>query len=62
MPGDTLCPICGQVIKLTGETTDGRVIGSCYDAFRAEQYREFAGIHRDTYYKDFGEITHLYPA
>ena len=29
-----LCPVCGESVVLTGETMDGRVIGSCGDAFR----------------------------
>ena len=28
-----LCPICGERIELDGKTTDGRLIGSCGDAF-----------------------------
>lgn len=28
-----LCPVCGQKITLDGKTSDGRVIGSCGDAF-----------------------------
>lgn len=33
-----LCPICGERISLTGRTTDGRLIGSCGDAFTREQW------------------------
>lgn len=29
------CPICGERITVTGRTTDGRLIGSCGDAFQA---------------------------
>ncbi len=36
-PGD-LCPICGEIVELTGETTDGRLIGSCGDAFTNHQW------------------------
>lgn len=35
---DGLCPICGAAIRLIGETTDGRLIGSCRDAFTEEQW------------------------
>jgi putative intracellular protease/amidase len=38
--GRKLCPICGAMVSLTGETTDGRLIGSCKDAFTAEQWEE----------------------
>lgn len=34
-----LCPICGEQIHLTGDTTDGRLIGSCQDAFTRTQWR-----------------------
>lgn len=33
-----LCPICGEKIKIIGETKDGRFIGSCNDAFTADQW------------------------
>jgi len=33
-----LCPICGEKIQITGETKDGRIIGSCKDAFTMEQF------------------------
>lgn len=33
-----LCPICGEEIHLDGKTTDGRLIGSCGDAFSQEQW------------------------
>lgn len=37
------CPICGQIITLTDQqTTDGRLIGTCGDAFTAKQW----GIQR----------------
>jgi len=35
---DDRCPICGEHVTLTGETTDGRLIGSCGDAFTREQW------------------------
>jgi len=28
-----LCPICGEEVEITGYTTDGRLVGSCGDAF-----------------------------
>lgn len=34
-----LCPICGERIRLTGDTSDGRFIGSCGDAFTRKQWR-----------------------
>lgn len=33
-----LCPICGEKITLTGNTTDGRLIGSCGDAFSVDRW------------------------
>lgn len=35
-----LCPICGEAITITGKTTDGRLIGSCRDAFTAEKWAD----------------------
>ena len=37
-----LCPICGEKIWITGEciTDNGRIIGSCGDAFRIKQWEE----------------------
>jgi hypothetical protein len=35
-----LCPICGERIRLVGNTTDGRLIGSCMDAFTGRQWRQ----------------------
>ena len=32
-PASDLCPVCGESVKLTGHTKDGRLIGSCGDAF-----------------------------
>ncbi len=39
-PPTALCPICGRHVSLTGKTTDGRLIGSCRDAFTQEQWDE----------------------
>ena len=34
-----LCPICGEHITLTGDqTTDGRIIGTCGDAFTRDEW------------------------
>ena len=33
-----LCPICGEHVKITSETSDGRLIGSCGDAFPRERW------------------------
>jgi len=35
---ENLCPVCGESVRLTGQTTDGRVIGSCGDAFKREAW------------------------
>ncbi len=35
-----LCPVCGEHVTLTGRTTDGRLIGSCRDAFTDAQWME----------------------
>jgi hypothetical protein len=34
------CPICGERITITGTTTDGRLIGSCKDAFTRQQWEK----------------------
>ena len=34
-----LCPVCGERIRLVGNTTDGRYTGSCGDAFSPRQWR-----------------------
>ncbi len=39
-PDEGLCPICGAFVTLTGRTTDGRLIGSCRDAFTEERWME----------------------
>lgn len=33
-----LCPVCGEKVAITGLTTDGRLIGSCKDAFPFEKW------------------------
>jgi len=33
-----LCPICGEFVYLVGETKDGRLVGSCKDAFTQSQW------------------------
>jgi len=38
--GIDLCPICGEEIYITGRTKDGRLIGSCGDAFTDEQWNK----------------------
>ena len=35
-----LCPICGKRIHVIGTTVDGRLIGSCKDAFTYKQWQE----------------------
>ena len=35
---DNLCPICGEKITITGKTKDGRLIGSCGDAFSEQRF------------------------
>lgn len=32
------CPVCGNVVTITGRTADGRLIGSCRDAFTVAQW------------------------
>ena len=36
------CPICGERIQVRGDkiTDNGRIIGSCGDAFKVEQWDE----------------------
>jgi hypothetical protein len=38
--GIRLCPICGVPVNLIGHTKDGRLIGSCQDAFTLEQWED----------------------
>ncbi len=33
-----LCPICGEKIRIAGEIKDGRLVGSCKDAFTIDQW------------------------
>lgn len=35
-----LCPICGVRIYLIGHTVDGRLIGSCRDAFTETRWED----------------------
>lgn len=35
-----LCPVCGDKITVTGRTKDGRMIGSCGDAFAPDPARD----------------------
>lgn len=39
--GLMLCPVCGEKITITGETKDGRDIGSCGDAFKKQPWVMF---------------------
>lgn len=34
------CPVCGKFIHITGTTLDGRLIGSCNDAFTLEFFMQ----------------------
>jgi hypothetical protein len=38
IPERGLCPVCGVKVTITGETTDGRLIGSCQDAFTVRRW------------------------
>ena len=37
-----LCPVCGERVQVvgTGVTTDGRLVGTCHDAFTVEQWEK----------------------
>jgi hypothetical protein len=35
-----LCPVCGEEIDLKGTTKDGRLIGTCGDAFTLAKWNE----------------------
>jgi len=35
---EDICPICGEIVHIIGKTKDGRLIGSCMDAFTEEQW------------------------
>jgi hypothetical protein len=50
-----LCPICGVNVTLNGETTDGRLIGTCGDAFTETRWLEDderVGPHLRDYLED----------
>lgn len=54
-----LCPVCGEHVRITGGTTDGRLIGECKDAFTADQWLApddgadpMGGIDVDIAYED----------
>jgi len=36
---EDLCPICGEIVSIIGLTKDGRLIGSCRDAFSVERWQ-----------------------
>lgn len=40
-----LCPVCGARIRLVTNTTDGRYVGSCGDAFTLMQWRALGPRH-----------------
>lgn len=33
-----LCPVCGEKITIIGTTEDGRLVGSCFDAFTTKKW------------------------
>jgi len=33
------CPICGVFIGIIGNTLDGRLVGTCHDAFTVKQWK-----------------------
>jgi len=35
-----LCPVCGKKVKIIELTKDGRLIGSCKDAFPLRKWRD----------------------
>jgi len=51
-----LCPVCGERVAITGIATDGRLIGSCRDAFTAERWltpdAPMGGLDVDGMYED----------
>lgn len=50
-----LCPICGDLVYLLGETKDGRLVGSCHDAFWMKQWQfGWSGEEAYQYYRRFG--------
>ena len=38
--GIDLCPVCGSEVCIVGRTEDGRLIGSCGDAFTVAQWND----------------------
>lgn len=38
--GEDYCPICGEIVTINGKTKDGRLIGTCGDAFTIKQWEE----------------------
>jgi hypothetical protein len=42
-----LCPICGETVTVTGITKDGRLIGSCGDAFSLAKWNEVDTVKFD---------------
>lgn len=38
--GIDLCPVCGKEVHITGWTKDGRIVGSCGDAFTVEAWND----------------------
>lgn len=53
-----LCPVCGKEVRVTGCTTDGRLIGECNDAFTPERWlapddgAPMGGLDVDLAYED----------
>jgi hypothetical protein len=52
-----LCPVCDKHVRITGTTTDGRLIGECKDAFTVERWLTpegtgMGGIDVDLAYED----------
>jgi len=46
-PKNGICPICGEEVEIEGETRDGRLIGSCKDAFTVKQWLDEDFYHDD---------------
>jgi CRISPR/Cas system-associated protein Cas10 (large subunit of type III CRISPR-Cas system) len=40
VPDGRLCPVCGVPVEIRGSTLDGRLYGSCGDAFKLVRYME----------------------
>jgi len=49
--GKGVCPVCGENIDVIGLTNDGRLIGSCKDAFTLEKWK----YNLWTFLDDWGE-------